>query len=209
MEDTVEAVKHVPQERVPRNTVERIVAGTIPPVSEEKQMILFIPQGQFPDRVVERIGDVAVRKIPEQSVLVVNVSAQEKPTRRSNQTISTNEKGRCSQTVPDRMFQEAKVPRRGKIDAEKGMEKNYVKVRDAAVEVRIKFGAGDEEKTEKAVPDDRNWLDKNRLAENDEFEAQQKALEEVPADMMTSRQVPASQIMQKTWEGAGGKRFGT
>ena len=48
--------------------------------------------------------------------------------------------------------------------------------------------------------DARNWLDKNRLAENDEFEAQQKKLEEVPADMMTSRQVPAAQIMQKTCE---------
>ena len=40
-------------------------------------------------------------------------------------------------------------------------------------------------------------LDKNRLAENDEFEAQQEELEEIPADMMTSGQVPAAQIMQK------------
>ena len=64
----------------------------------------------------------------------------------------------------------------------------------------LKFEARDKKREEKAVRDARNWLDKNRLAENDEFEAQQEELEEVPADMMTSGQVPAAQIMQKTFE---------
>ena len=120
----------------------------------------------------------------------------------------TNEKGRSSQTVIDRMVQEAErcqdenETNKAKTEAKNGMEKYCVTGRKTAIEgePKLKLEAGNEEKIEKAVRDARNWLDKNRLAENDEFEAQQKELEEVPADMMTSRQVPAAQLIKETCE---------
>ena len=42
-----------------------------------------------------------------------------------------------------------------------------------------------------------NWWDKDQLAEKDEFEAKQKELEGVPADIMISRQVLSVRIMRK------------
>ena len=52
-------------------------------------------------------------------------------------------------------------------------------MRNTVTEAKLnfKFEAGDKERTEKAVENARNWLDKNKLAEINEFEAQQKELE--------------------------------
>ena len=57
MEETVEDVKHVPQERVQWNTVERIVAVPVPQVPEEKQVNQHIPQGPISDRVSEQSAE--------------------------------------------------------------------------------------------------------------------------------------------------------
>jgi L1 cell adhesion molecule like protein len=77
---------------------------------------------------------------------ILNVSAQDKSTGKSNQITITNEKGRLSQAEIDRMVQEAL-----------------------------------------------DWLDKNQLAEKDEFEARQKELEGV-----------VNPIMMKVYQAAGG-----
>merc|ERR1719166_152383 len=99
---------------------------------------------------------------------ILNVSAQDKSTGKSNQITITNEKGRLSQAEIDRMVQEAE------------------KFKD-------KFEGGDKEKIEKAVQDTLDWLDKNQLAEKDEFEAKQKELEGV-----------VNPIMMKVYQAAGG-----
>merc|ERR1712203_1079872 len=59
--------------------------------------------------------------------------------------------------------------------------------------LKDKFEAGDKDKIEKAVQDALDWLDKNQLAEKDEFEAQQKELEGV-----------VNPIMMKVYQAAGG-----
>merc|ERR1719487_1055041 len=96
---------------------------------------------------------------------ILNVGAQDKSTGKSNQITITNEKGRLSQADIDRMVSEAE-----------------------------KFEEGDKDKIEKAVQEALDWLDKNQLAEKDEFEAKQKELEGV-----------VNPIMMKVYQAAGGE----
>merc|ERR1711877_22218 len=93
---------------------------------------------------------------------ILNVSAQDKSTGKSNQITITNEKGRLSQAEIDRMVQEAE-----------------------------KYRAEDE--TNKQKIEAKNWLDKNQLAEKDEFEAKQKEIEGI-----------VNPIMMKVYQAAGG-----
>merc|ERR1719265_1271454 len=132
---------------------------------------------------------------------ILNVSAQDKSTGKSNQITITNEKGRLSQSEIDRMVQEAEKYRaedevsRQKIEAKNGLENYCFTMRNTLQEDKLKdkFEAGDKEAIEKAVQDALDWLDKNQLAEKDEFEAKQKELEGV-----------VNPIMMKVYQAAGG-----
>merc|ERR1712070_794302 len=132
---------------------------------------------------------------------ILNVSAQDKSTGKSNQITITNEKGRLSQSEIDRMVQEAEKYRaedelsRQKIEAKNGLENYCFTMRNTLQEDKLKdkFEAGDKEAIEKAVQDALDWLDKNQLAEKDEFEAKQKEVEGV-----------VNPIMMKVCQAAGG-----
>merc|ERR1712151_829947 len=101
----------------------------------------------------------------------------------------------------DRMVQEAEKYRaedeanRLKIEAKNGLENYCFTMRNTLNEEKLqdKFEGGDKEKIEKAVQDTLDWLDKNQLAEKDEFEAKQKELEGV-----------VNPIMMKVYQAAGG-----
>merc|ERR1712160_61641 len=110
---------------------------------------------------------------------ILNVGAQDKSTGKSNQITITNEKGRLSQSEIDRMVQEAEKYKE-EDEANKG------KVKD-------KFEGDDKDNIEKAVQETLDWLDKNQLAEKDEFEAKQKEIEGV-----------VNPIMMKVYQAAGG-----
>merc|ERR1712051_774263 len=115
---------------------------------------------------------------------ILNVSAQDKSTGKSNQITITNEKGRLSQAEIDRMVQEAEKFRaedesnRQKIEAKNGLENYCFTMRNTLQEEKLKekFEDGDKEKIEKAVQDTLDWLDKNQLAEKDEVEAKQQVV---------------------------------
>jgi len=132
---------------------------------------------------------------------ILNVSAQDKSTGKSNQITITNEKGRLSQAEIDRMVQEAEKFRaedesnRAKIEAKNGLENYCFTMRNTLQEEKLKekFEAGDKEKIETAVQETLDWLDKNQLAEKDEFEGKQKELEGV-----------VNPIMMKVYQAAGG-----
>merc|ERR1712021_34207 len=132
---------------------------------------------------------------------ILNVSAQDKSTGKSNQITITNEKGRLSQAEIDRMVSEAEKFRaedetnRSKIEAKNGLENYCFTMRNTLQEEKLaeKFEAGDKEKIEQAVQDTLDWLDKNQLAEKDEFDAKQKELEGV-----------VNPIMMKVYQAAGG-----
>merc|ERR1712071_567677 len=59
--------------------------------------------------------------------------------------------------------------------------------------LKDKFEDGDKENIEKAVQEALDWLDKNQLAEKDEFQAKQKEIEGV-----------VNPIMMKVYQAAGG-----
>merc|ERR1711885_6716 len=132
---------------------------------------------------------------------ILNVSAQDKSTGKSNQITITNEKGRLSQSEIDRMVQEAEkyatedAKTKEKVEAKNGLENYCFTMRNTLQEEKLKdkFEGGDKEKIEKAVQDALDWLDKNQLAEKDEFEAKQKELEGV-----------VNPIMMKAYQAAGG-----
>merc|ERR1712072_1242768 len=113
----------------------------------------------------------------------------------------TNEKGRLSQAEIDRMVQEAEKyanedsKLKEKVEAKNGLENYCFTMRNTLQEEKLKdkFDAGDKEKIEKAVQDALDWLDKNQLAEKDEFEAKQKELEGI-----------VNPIMMKVYQAAGG-----
>merc|ERR1711904_508596 len=82
-----------------------------------------------------------------------------------------------------------------KIEAKNGLENYCFTMRNTLSEEKLqdKFEAGDKEKIETAVQEALDWLDKNQLAEKDEFEAKQKELEGV-----------VNPIMMKVYQAAGG-----
>merc|ERR1712190_364609 len=132
---------------------------------------------------------------------ILNVSAQDKSTGKSNQITITNEKGRLSQAEIDRMVQEAEKYRaedeinKQKIEAKNGLENYCFTMRNTLSEEKLqdKFEGDDKSKIEKAVQETLDWLDKNQLAEKDEFEAKQKELEGI-----------VNPIMMKVYQAAGG-----
>eukprot|EP00913_Durusdinium_trenchii_P018366 g17254.t1 len=132
---------------------------------------------------------------------ILNVRASDKSTGKSNQITITNEKGRLSQSEIDRMVQEAEKFRaedeanKQKIEAKNGLENYCFTMRNTLNEEKLKdkFEGGDKEKIESAVQETLDWLDKNQLAEKDEFEAKQKELEGV-----------VNPIMMKVYQAAGG-----
>jgi len=132
---------------------------------------------------------------------ILNVSAQDKSTGKQNQITITNEKGRLSQSEIDRMVSEAEKYKsedetnRAKVEAKNGLENYCFSMRNSLEEEKLKdkFEAGDKEKIEEAVKETLEWLDKNQMAEKDEFEAKQKEIEAI-----------ANPIMMKVYQAAGG-----
>merc|ERR1711959_872067 len=132
---------------------------------------------------------------------ILNVSAQDKSTGKSNQITITNEKGRLSQAEIDRMVAEAEKfkaedeANKSKIEAKNGLENYCFALRNSLQEEKLedKFEGDDKDKIEKAVQETLDWLDKNQLAEKDEFEGKQKELEGI-----------VNPIMMKVYQAAGG-----
>merc|ERR1719472_185563 len=132
---------------------------------------------------------------------ILNVSAQDKSTGKVNQITITNEKGRLSQSDIDRMVSEAEKyaaedeQNKKKIEAKNGLENYCYSMKNTLQEEKLqdKFDAGDKDKIEKSVQDCLDWLERNQMAETEEFEAKQKELEGV-----------VNPIMMKVYQSAGG-----
>merc|ERR1712093_211296 len=118
-----------------------------------------------------------------------------------NQITITNEKGRLSQADIDRMVSEAEKnaaedeQNKKKIEAKNGLENYCYSMKNTLQEEKLqdKFEAGDKDKIEKSVQDTLDWLERNQMAETEEFEAKQKELEGI-----------VNPIMMKVYQSAGG-----
>ena len=119
-------------------------------------------------------------------------------------------KGHLSQAEFDRVVQEGERcqgddgTNEAKIDGKNGMRKYCVTTKNTVTEekLNLKLGTGDKERTEKDVENAGNRLDKNKLAENDVFEAQHKELDRtdrvINVPVPTQHQVPIVQRVETT-----------
>merc|ERR1712093_163061 len=135
---------------------------------------------------------------------ILQVSAEDKGTGKSEKITITAEKGRLSEEEIERMVEEAeqfaeedkKV--KDRIDGRNALEgycynlKNPLE--DEEKGIADKLSEEDKETVEEAVKETLEWLDDNQEAEKEEFEAKQKELEQI-----------ANPIIQKVYQaGAGG-----
>jgi heat shock 70kDa protein 1/2/6/8 len=152
---------------------------------------------------------------------ILNVSASDKTTGKSNRITITNDKGRLSKEEIERMVSEAEkykgksyayssthndVPdispvtaedeaAAARITAKNGLESYAYNLRNSINDANLKdkFDADDKEKLEKSVNDAISWLDASQEASKEEYEERQKELESI-----------ANPIMQKLYGAAGG-----
>ena len=124
---------------------------------------------------------------------ILNVSAADKSTGKENKITITNDKGRLSAEEIERMVKEAEEfkaqddKQRERISAKNSLESYAFNMKSTMEDDKIKDKVSEDERTQvvdkcKEVID---WLDKNQMAEKDEFEHQQKELEKVCTPVVT------------------------
>jgi heat shock protein 1/8 len=131
---------------------------------------------------------------------ILNVSAADKTTGKSNRITITNDKGRLSKEEIERMVNEAEQYKAedeaaaSRISSKNGLESYAYNLRNSLNDSNLadKFEAGDKAKLETAVNEAISWLDASHEASKEEYEEKQKELEGI-----------AMPIMQKLY-GAGG-----
>jgi len=132
---------------------------------------------------------------------ILNVSASDKTTGKSNRITITNDKGRLSKEEIERMVNEAEKYKAedeeatARITAKNGLESYSYNLRNSINDEKLadKFEAADKTKLETAVNETISWLDSSQEASKEEYEEKQKELESV-----------ANPIMQKLYGSAGG-----
>ena len=132
---------------------------------------------------------------------ILNVSASDKSSGKSNRITITNDKGRLSKEEIERMVSEAEkykaedAAATERISAKNGLESYAYNLRNSLQDEKLKdkFEAADKAKLESAVNDAISWLDSSQEASKEEYEEHQKELEAV-----------ANPIMQKLYASAGG-----
>jgi len=132
---------------------------------------------------------------------ILNVSALDKTTGKSNKITITNDKGRLSKEEIERMVndaekykeEDAKVAER--VAAKNGLESYAYTLRNTLQDEKIAshIDAGDKDKLNKAIDETVEWLDHNQEATKEEYESRRKELEGV-----------ANPIMTKMYQQAGG-----
>merc|ERR1719383_1448934 len=123
---------------------------------------------------------------------ILNVSAVEKGSGKTNKIIITNNKDRLSKEDIERMvndaekFKDEDSQQRERIQAKNNLESYAFNLKSSLENNNVKEKISESDRTKvcdkcKEVLD---WLDNNQTAEKDEFEYQQKELESVAAPVM-------------------------
>lgn len=124
---------------------------------------------------------------------IMNVTATEKNTGKSNQITITNDKGRLSQGEIDRMVAEAEKYKaedeanKQRIEAKNNLENYCYSMRSTLDEEKVKDKISKEDKdtAAAAIQKTLDWLDKNQLAEKEEYESKLKEIEGVCTPIVT------------------------
>ena len=123
---------------------------------------------------------------------ILNVSALDKTTGKSNKITITNDKGRLSKEDIERMVSEAEKYKAedeaaaARIAAKNGLESYAYNLRNTLQDENVggKLEASDKESLQKAVDEAIKWLDESQEASKEEYEEQQKQLEGVANPIM-------------------------
>ncbi|ESW95799.1 hypothetical protein KL918_003356 [Ogataea parapolymorpha] len=123
---------------------------------------------------------------------ILNVSAVEKGTGKSQKITITNDKGRLSKEEIDRMvaeaekFKEEDEKEAARIAAKNGLESYAYSLKQTASEKQFeeKVDASKRESLNKAIEETISWLDNNQSATTDEYEDRRKELEGIANDAL-------------------------
>ncbi len=136
---------------------------------------------------------------------ILNVSAAEKSTGKSNKITITNDKGRLSKDEVERLVQEAEKhaqedkERMERVTARNEFEAYLYNARNSVREDKVKEALGSAvDDVEAAVSKGLAWLDENQNAEVEEYKEKQKEAEDV-----------IRPILMKMYQGAAGDATGS
>ena len=118
---------------------------------------------------------------------IMNVSALEKGTGKTNKIVITNDKGRLSKEEIERMLSEAEKYKEedeaeaARIGAKNGVESYAYSLKNTISDPKVegKLDATDKETLTSKINETISWLDENQTATKDEYESMQKELEGV------------------------------
>jgi L1 cell adhesion molecule like protein len=124
---------------------------------------------------------------------IMNVSASDKSTGKTNKITITNDKGRLSQDDIERMVKEAErfkeedERQRKKIDAKNSLENYSYSLKNTMQDDKVadKLDASDKASLTAKIDETISWIESNQGAEVEEFEARQKELEGIAMPIMT------------------------
>ncbi|NWR74921.1 HSP70 protein, partial [Centropus unirufus] len=136
---------------------------------------------------------------------ILNVSAVDKSTGKENKITITNDKGRLSKDDIDRMVQEAEKYKaedeanRERVGAKNSLESYTYNMKQTVEDDKLKGKISDQDKQRvlDKCQEVISWLDRNQMAEKDEYEHKQKELEKL-----------CNPIVTKLYQGAGGAGAG-
>jgi L1 cell adhesion molecule like protein len=122
---------------------------------------------------------------------ILNVSAKDSSTGKSNKVTITNDKSRLSKADIDRMLADAEKYRgednkqRDRVQARNNLESLAFQYKSVVNEDGGKMSSEDKEIVNNKCNDVTKWLDANGLAEKEEYEHQMKELQQVCSPIMT------------------------
>jgi len=123
---------------------------------------------------------------------IMNVSALEKGTGKTNKIVITNDKGRLSKEEIERMLAEAEKYKAedeaeaGRIGAKNALESYAYSLKNTLSDSKVdeKLDADDKEKLKAEIDKTVAWLDESQQATKEEYEEHQKELESVANPIM-------------------------
>ncbi|BFZ04881.1 hypothetical protein BsWGS_07920 [Bradybaena similaris] len=122
---------------------------------------------------------------------ILNVSAMDKSTGKSNKITIKNDKGHLSQADIDRMLAEAEKykaddeKQRERVNARNQLENYIFSVRQAVDAAGDKLSSSDKDTVLNACNDTLKWLDNNSLADKEEFEDRLKEIQRISSSVMS------------------------
>ena len=124
---------------------------------------------------------------------ILNVSAEDKGTKKKEQITITNDKGRLTKEDIDKMVEEAKLfeeednKLKEKVDAKNQLESTVYNTKNTIGQEGIsdKIGEDDKKKLEDLCTETLQWLDGNQDCDKDEYDSKQKEFNDITMPIMT------------------------